>query len=328
MTSTEEFKKWLDSENGNMFSFKENNASYGIMKVPKADGFYYLYTQCNYGKDSIVRNRRFEYSGIYNQEDGLIYDSHGYFRKLFPEMEHNESLGQMSDTVTDKVQRLIWQTIGNDRSKLSITELSDKGKESLDTAAKYSVDGKARELFLQGVNSSEAVGYTCDFQFGGWSESDLLEYIRNPPGFIERQAREYIDTHQEDILWEFQRNDLVAASMKRMEANEDSPLYRLRNIMAVMNNLPAKTVSVTVCKEGTEFTFKTDACELRRDPFSYYSTLNMAAPDRRQFESLYGRHSNYTPEEITDISYRGSSVYSGEPYEPDQDEDEVFTMSM
>ena len=243
-------------------------------------------------------------------------------------MEHNESLGQMSDTVTDKVQRLIWQTIGNDRSKLSITELSNKGKESLDIAAKYSVDGKARELFLQGINSSEAVGYTCDFQFGGWSESDLLEYIRNPSGFIERQAREYIDTHQEDILWEFQRNDLVAASMKRMEANEDSPLHRLRNIMAVMNNLPAKTVLVTVCKEGTAFTFKTDACELRRDPFSYYSTLNMAAPDRRQFELLYGRHSNYTPEDIIDISYRGSSVYSAEPYEPDQDEDEGFTMSM
>ena len=39
MISTEEFKKWLNSENGNLFSFKENNASYGIMKVPKADGF-------------------------------------------------------------------------------------------------------------------------------------------------------------------------------------------------------------------------------------------------------------------------------------------------
>ena len=35
-----------------------------------------------------------------------------------------------------------------------------------------------------------------------------------------------------------------------------------------------------------------------------------------------------TPEEITDISYRGSSVYSAEPYEPDQGEDEGFTMSM
>ena len=149
MISTEEFKKWLNSENGNLFSFKENNASYGIMKVPKADGFYYLYTQCNYGKDSIVRNRRFEYSGIYNQEDGLIYDSHGYFRKLFPEMEHNESLGQMSDTVTDKVQRLIWQTIGNDRSKLSITELSNKGMELLPN------DHKAKWFAGAALNTAE-----------------------------------------------------------------------------------------------------------------------------------------------------------------------------
>lgn len=43
---------------------------------------------------------------------------------------------------------------------------------------------------------------------------------------------------------------------------------------------------------------------------------------------LFGRHENYYPEEITDISYCGKSVYSAEPYEAEQTENESITMSM
>lgn len=211
MITSEEFKKWLDDESSAFLSFKLSNTMYGIMKVPKAKGFYYLYTQYNYGNDSIVRNQGFRYSGIYSQENGLIYDSHENFRRLFPELEHNESLMQMLDTVTAKVKRLIEQTIGNDRNSLRITALPDQAKESLNAADKYSIDCEARELFLQGVSSDEAVGYSCDFQFKSWPESDLLDYIRNPAEFTERQAQEYIETHQEGILWEFHRNNLISA---------------------------------------------------------------------------------------------------------------------
>ncbi len=327
MMTKEEFMKWLNEPNSQPLSLKQFGSCYTYLKAPQNDDFSYLYYQRNYRTDTLIRNDDFIYTGIYYKENGLIYDACGHFSALFPDIEYPETVEQMADSITENVQKTVEEMVGSDRSTLSISELSENGHRSLAHFEEFVSEGKTRNLFLKGTDSSQ-LRYECDYAFDEWEDQELLEYIRNPSGFIRSKAKQYFDTHQEDILLEFEKNDLIKAKLQEVESLGDSPLHRIRNIMTAMNGIAAKTVNVTVCKDGTEFTFKTEASELRRDPVSHYSTWNIAAKDRSEFEMLFGRHESYYPEEITDISYCGKSVYSAEPYEAEQTENESITMSM
>lgn len=326
MISTEQFKEWLDNESQSFLAFKKGNTFYSFLKAPKTGGFYYLYKQRNYVEDFLRRNNDFEYSGIYYPAHGVIYDCRE--TTLFPDLVHEASIDQMKKSVTEQVQRRVFEIINGDRANLHVTRLSEEKQIKFDSSIESEAEENAKRLFLQGVNNSEIPSYICLYQFTGWSENNLLQYIREPSPFIEREAEEYIEAHQEDILWDFLKNDRIRAAMKRMEACEDSPLHRLRNIMTAMKDLPVKTVKVTVNKEGIECSFKTEAEPLRRAPFKSYSTWNMLAADRRNFEAIYGRHADYKPEDIIHISYRGSTIYTAEPYEPECCENEEITINM
>ena len=76
-----------------------------------------------------------------------------------------------------------------------------------------------------------------------------------------------------------------------------------------MESSSAKTVNVTIRKDGTEFTFKTETSPLRRDCQSGYNTWCMAAADRREFEQIYGRSADYYPQEIQKITYARKVLY-------------------
>ena len=110
------------------------------------------------------------------------------------------------------------------------------------------------------------------------------------------------------------------SALQAIEADEDGQLQRIKRIMDAIEKSGAQAVKVTINKNGEEFTFKTSALELKRDPVSYYSTYNIAAEDRKIFEKKFGRCANYKPEEIVGITYRGKSIYSAEPYAPEQSE--------
>jgi len=77
-----------------------------------------------------------------------------------------------------------------------------------------------------------------------------------------------------------------------------------------------KTFRVTVRRGDDELTFKTEADQFRHDSDYNYSGWNIAAADRREFEKLFGYHSNYKPKEIMRIEY-GKTVL----YEADRAED-------
>ena len=81
-------------------------------------------------------------------------------------------------------------------------------------------------------------------------------------------------------------------------ADTKNPVHLIKKISAAMAATSAKTVNVTISKNGTEFTFKTEAFSLRGDCGSHYNSWSIVAADRRKFEQLFGRSADYTPEEI------------------------------
>ena len=76
----------------------------------------------------------------------------------------------------------------------------------------------------------------------------------------------------------------------------------MKAIADAVKDSGAKTVTVTIQKDGAELTFKAAADSLtgRR---GYYSTYYLPAQDRREFERVFGRNANYNAEEIMKITY-------------------------
>lgn len=76
MTSEEEFIAWLkDDGNQQPYVLDEGKNKKYVLKVPKAKQFLYLYQQDCYGEQGIERNGSFSYTGFYNKENEMIYDS-------------------------------------------------------------------------------------------------------------------------------------------------------------------------------------------------------------------------------------------------------------
>lgn len=145
-----------------------------------------------------------------------------------------------------------------------------------------------------------------------WTEDKLISYITDPDDFAQKEVEKYLSEHQEDILLEFLMNDLLKKEYEQILVNEADPIHLIRRIMAVMSSTPAKTVNVSISKDGTELTMKVNADDLRADPgvSAMYNVWNIAAPDRREFERLFGSHAHYGPQDIAQISYGKKILYS------------------
>ena len=99
---------------------------------------------------------------------------------------------------------------------------------------------------------------------------------------------------------------------KRQVQNTDSPLHRVKAISEAIKTSGAKTVTVTVQKNGEELSFRTGTTPLR-GRYNSYSTSHIAAADRQEFERLFGRSANYCAEDITRITYGKKTLYETPP---------------
>lgn len=310
-----EFERWLKSDDYKPLVCENENGIYVCIKVPKNNDFDYLYMQSDYHGITIHRNRNFEYNGIYCKKDGLIYDSNRVFHEAFPRIADVKSKKEMETALNNTVCRAVESIIADDRSKLTVSEITSKENTvDYENYRDYHIHGDARGKFLLG-DTSEDIRFRCLYEFGEWDEDNLLEYILDPDAFAGKEVARYINEHQEDMLEQFMKDDLLRATLKAYEDDTDNPIHRIRAIIEAVDATSAKTVNVTIQKDDAAFTFKTDASVLRRDPHGYYGTWYMAAPDRNRFESQFGRNAHYYPEDITKITYGRNTVYEAEPPE-------------
>ena len=155
----------------------------------------------------------------------------------------------------------------------------------------------------------EPPSFQCFYEAENWTEDSLLSYILDPQGYAAKEATDYMEGNQEEKLFDFLCNDAELAEYQALVEDTDNPVHIVKKIMAAMNTTSAKTVNVTIYKDGEKFSFKTEAQELRRDCKDYYSTWNIVAADRRKFEQRFGRHAEYYPQEIIRITYARAVLY-------------------
>ena len=299
------------------FMCKVKGYHYTLMRVRKNADFDYLYTQRQYNNTDIERGSKFEYAGIYCKRNGLVYDCQYAARDLFdtPEAQNARGVEVLLKCLKAAVRSSVESTIGNDRDNLRITELSSEQMlKNLEHYQEYTANKQARLAYLDNTNNEAGYQFIfrCDYRPEQWTEDSLLAYILDPEGYVCDEANKFINSHQEDMLSDFLEGDMVAAEYKELVENPLNPIHHVKRIMRAILATSAKTVTVTIHKDGKEFTFKTDPRELRSDCTSHYSDWNIVAADRHEFEKLFGRSAHYKPEDIVRIEYARSILYEKE----------------
>lgn len=304
----EQLSTWLASDDPGLCHFREGGNTFLFFRLAKSPDFDYLFCERRYNDDGLTRDCTFEYAGIYCRKDGLLYDEQ-YELKAATHGTDDRSAAALLEQLKQATRRKVEAAIGNDRSNLTVTEITDAHLlHDLEYLNSYSAKEMARQHYLDTIEF-EAPAFRCHYGPDRWSEQSLLDYILDPEGYADKEAAAYIAAHQEDMLYTFLQNDAVLAEYQAILADTDNPVHYVKRIMAAMAGTSAKSVNVTICKDGIEFTFKTEAHILRGDCRSYYSTWNMTAADRREFQQLYGRNADYYPQEILKITYARNVLY-------------------
>ena len=302
------FMGWLASAYSGGFEFATDDDHYTIIRVRKNEDFDYLYAQQQCSENGIERNENFKYTGIYCKLDGLLYDGRHAIRELIGDEAQSSKV--LREQLKLAVCRAVEGKIGNDRQTLQISELStERKRKDLAYYLECAAAEDARKAYLEDTyNADDGFSFRCDYEPDHWTEDSLLNYILNPVQYVEAEAGVYISSHQENMLMKFLCADAFAVEYAAILENTLAPVHRVKQIMSAVSASPAKTVTVTICKDEIEFTFKTEAQEFRWDCTSTYSNWRIAATDRREFERLFGR-SSYRPEDILRITYARSVLY-------------------
>ncbi len=319
-----EFKSWLDSEICQpllMEKRPEYNTIY--FKVPSGDNFFYLYKQDCYSENVPNRATAFDYTGIYSVKNGLIYDEHWEFQERYPDLVSKLTLSDMKEDVTNRVKEYVENYLGNDKSKLELKELTPEQKEKYRRFTDDVFKTKATGYFLRGESVND-IRYHCEYGFYDWHYDDiLLDYLTDRDTFVKKEGEKYLRERQEGILWDFIALERVKAELAKLEEMGDTPLRRQRNIIQAMHQTEGKTVQVTVDKDGQLYVFKYDKQNLFGGG-AVHSNYGMLIQNKGgQIPYFNGR---VKPEDIVDISYRGKSLYSAEPYISEQEQGPVQSM--
>lgn len=315
------------------FTRKADGYHTTLIRVHKNADFDYLYIQQRYRDAGILRGEDFAYAGIYCKRDGLIYDGQYAVRDLFDgdgDAMQARGAGALRKNLQAAVINAVEDAIGNDRANLRITALSsEKALKKLAYFQKYTAAEFARREYLTGdgldvdeddedvdekendekKNGEPRFAYCCDYEPPCWTDDSLLAYILDPDGYVRAEAKTYIDSCQEEMLTVFLENDAVAKAYKAIIENPSNPIHRVKRIMRAVSASSAKTVTVTVRKDGVDFTFKAEAGQFRCDCESYYNNWFSAAADRAEFERLFGRGARFGPEDILRITYARSVLF-------------------
>ena len=200
-------------------------------------------------------------------------------------------------------------------------------QQKLDHFKEYYAEAVIRQKFLDG-ESAEDVKFQCDYDCDRFEESQMIRFIKYPTAAVEEAATGYWQTHQDDMLLELYKNDHIKDCLGKLEAQEDTRFHRQRNISKAINESGAKSVNVTIQRDGKDFTFKYPAFNLGCNAYMDYHSWDMPAKDRENFRNMFEESSRFYPQEITSISYRGKTIYEAEPWGVEDTPDEYETNPM
>ena len=309
----EDFQRWLDLGHAPLTFWEGEKVLTTFTRLEKSQSVEYLYRAAAQQDNRISWNNDLTFCGVYDRQNRSLYLTADTLNCIaggqFPFV--SEAVPSMVKEICSRVNQRVEATIADDRNNLPIQELT--GLWTQRDLQYYREHGAEEEAIRRFFNGEELdAQFHSDYTLGELPEAAFLAYIQDPDYFIQTEAEQHIKTHQERFLLEFLKNDALLAAYQTLTQDPDSPIHRMKAITEAIQDSGAKTVNVTVQKDGQELTFKAAADSLTGCRNSY-SRYHIPAQDRRAFERLFGRHADYTPEEITRITYGRNTIYEAPP---------------
>ena len=321
---------WLENDAARYAIVQEKNAKETFVKIPYDEDFDFIYHQRGYHENSLSRNQAFYYCGLYNKLDGMVYDLQDPLDGHLTEIDAGKDIHMLGDEFKSAVREFIENIVDNNIDNLRSPFFEDENyQHRLDHFKEYYAEPTVRQLFLDGKTSDD-VKFGCDYSVGRFEEAQMIRYLKYPTAAVEEAATQYWQTHQDDMLLNLYMNEHIKDCLEKLEAKEDSRFHRQRDIIDAVRKSEAKSVKVTIQRDGQDFSFKYPALNLSRNGFTDYQSWDMSAKDRERFSNTFAEDSRLYPSEITSISYRGKTIYEAEPFGINEtpDEGEGFNMKM
>lgn len=312
---------FCDQGHGEVYSRDYN---YVIVRTKRDENFDFLFCQKNWrGKNptDIIQPEPLSYAGAYFKSDGKIYDAQDILidyvsdSAVLRELTMEKLLERIQQEVREKVESII----GNDRSNLRVVELADAHlRRELQEKREFGAKSAARLRFLE--ETPQPIQFHCGYRViapeVNRRDSNLIKnetmfaYLRDPDGYVNQEASKYIRENQEKMLFTFLNNDLLQKEYDSLVSDADDQIHVVRKIMTAMQKEPlAKTVNVTIRKNGKMFTFKANAEQFRMDCSYVYNKNDIVSQDRQEFKFAFGYNASYRPKDIVQITYGRKVLY-------------------
>ena len=328
MKDYSELSKWLQDDITKPAVIRSGDYVDTVVRVPYDDDFDFIFHQNSYNGEPLTVNANMAYCGIYNKLDGQLYDVKFPLKGKLDDMDSAKSILDIEQQFNDDVRAFIEGVVGNDVDHLRSPSFEDaKYDNRLDDFRRNYADSIVTRMYLGG-DSADDVKFQCGYYLDRSSSALMLRYLKYRDATVEEAATGYWQTHQDDMLLELRKNEILREKLRVLEANPNHPLHKQKAVMDAVKDSGAKTVNVTIIKGGEEYSFKYSADRLSRYMEGKYSAWDMPSKDRDGFYERFGRYSDFTPEDITEISYRGKTLYEADSLMPSESADEDFSDDM
>lgn len=311
----EALQEWLNGSTAALQAIKSGKSEicYTFFKVPQQDGVDFIFGQENYRSSSVGWHDKFEFCGAYSRKSRLICLADNPLTSIVDGLTPEEFMDSddLRQQVEAQVNACVEEIIGNDRTRLPVQAItSGTIQESVQRYCRYSVKEEAVQSFVTG--SGPDLQFRSWYSIDHWTEAGIANYLIDPNGYIRKQAENYIAENAENLLAQFLEHDALAEAVRKIDADVDDPLHRMRDITKALDQCGAKTVNVTVLIADTELSFKVPSGSLKGYRVSY-GTSDIPAADRRLFYEVFGRGATYGAADITKITSGRKTIYEAPP---------------
>lgn len=296
---------WLKNKEQMMCVVELYKSKYGFIKIPLTEGYDILYVCKRMNGEHLSLHEELEYQGFYEKDSGLLYDVQYELRLFISEdLYEGQSSYNLKSNFECDVRELVETMVGEFENTIKL----DDSTEKIQNDCKYSAKYQARSIYLCGGDTD--LTYQCPYEANYFSY-EMFDYVKDKGKFVKETAKKYCEDHRDEIVRSIVLNLMTKAILETLQKDNDKHLLAMRDIIA---SIPpeCRMVKVTTVIDGKEFTFKYEANTLREDCRSHYYMSHMGCRDREEFENIYGRHTNFGPEDISMITYGRKVIYEKE----------------
>ena len=318
-------QQWLGAGTTPLMLHYDERDAVMFTRLERTPNVSYLYSVPLDQNDHISWRDGLAFCGVYDAQHNALYLTESALYSITKGQARfvEESIPSMAEEISDRINRRVEEAIANDRNNLPVQEVT--GWQASRDLEYYRDHGVKESAVQQIFSNREPDGqFHSDYKLSELPETAFIAYITDPELFVQTEAEQHIKNNQEKFLLQFLKNDALLAEYQALMQDTGNPIHQMKAITDAVKGCGAKTVTVTVQKDGQELTFKTAAGSLTGHR-NYYSTSDIPASDRKEFERLFGRYADYNAEDVTKITYGRNTIYEA-PAAPAEEMGPVMQM--